>query len=682
MGKKKILFLILLPSLFFFTGTLLAANTMSNDMPTPTVTPLPVATPPAVQPTSPPPSSPEPEEPRIKVTVPEIPDIYEKTPYTPTGVTVIVRVFESGTNKAISGATVKWYGVNYTTGATSDQRGEARLKWVPLGEAKIRCSAAGHEYNSKIVWVESGSKVQYFDIYLNKTAKNVPAAEMPVTTVTPTGKKPQAEGKASISGIVYDKVTRKPIRQAAVKAFNAGYRQDLIKDVKTDQNGRYTVDNCPLDAAIRISYGKTGYVQQDITRYIPKTATVYTQDIYLDKGKVEAKKPKKEKAKDKNKKKPESTEMVKKSLPSRRTDLAVTDFTIDGRPMDWDPSMEIGDGNHILQVKIKNNGPDEASGPARLEYLLDGASFASQDVVIGPRGEEIAVPQTTKTFEVGTYLLTAFVTPVPDDIDDTFDNNFKEGTVSLYTPPPVTPPPPLSEIRRVGLEITRFMVNTYDVNRNPRVEINPPVPKFFVTVRNNGPEELSGESKPKLTLFKDGASFHQQAFDMGPIGSSVEIPPIEQSFEEGTYTISAFVEVIPPDYAISREGSADFGRVTFVTAPPPPPPIPPGEPMSQTDLEMARFTVNDQPVNNNPTIQLVGNDPINILAVVKNNGSAESRGTSHIEILKDGQFFGSTDQRVAGINVESPFPMTVLFQPGVYELRATINPNSADDIDN
>ncbi len=256
-SKKGIFFLIAVLLSFFLSGSVFAGY--SNDTPVPTITTPPptVISPPKTPPSPPPPAPPprtpkEPEQPRIKVNVPRIPDAYEITPTSLTGADVIVKVLEAGAKKAISGAVVKWYGINYTTGGVTDNRGEAKIGRVPPDEAKITVSAEGYDSNSKVVRVKSSIKTQYFDIYLNKTAGIVRSSEMPptVTTAPPV----DTEKKVSISGIVYDKVVKKPISGASVKLTGTGPGQNVINKKSSDGSKRNKIPGRPSGVTVKLIY--------------------------------------------------------------------------------------------------------------------------------------------------------------------------------------------------------------------------------------------------------------------------------------------------------------------------------------------------------------------------------------------------------------------------------------------
>ncbi len=835
MNRKSKVFLIFVLSLFFLSGVVFAEY--SNDVPTPTVVTPPKAS-------TPPPAPKEPKGPPIKITVPQIPDTYETTTPTLAGANVIARVLESGTKKAISGATVKWYGAKYATGGITDSRGEARIGQVTLGEAKITASARGYVSNSKTVRVKSSTRVQYFDIYLNKTAGIAPSSEMPPTPMV-TPKKPESEGKAAVSGTVYDKATRQPISGAAVKAYNAGYRQDLIKDVKTDRSGRYTIDNCPLDAAIKIVYGKSGYTLQDIPRYIPKVATVYTQDVYLERGKVETKKPKEDEGSGEKRGdigttqraleeerinvgivsaklgetelagdyiqlpygwwplyikyrnlgpanardvRPtyvitdytsftERSDVIEQKLLLRRNedekchkmlyfhpglhdiyveacgwtfytdspqtetdysdnsreavvyfydsgnegadlDIELSRFDIDGVPVSSQPTLDIGDGEHIINVQFINYGPQQATGPTSVTVVKDYDEVIYSDEIPASEINEIESIGIPYHFAPGRYHLYCrllrnesdfdirdneensnvkthgYVTftgelPITREMLDTIERlrpvleRRLEGTVITPQDEPAESEPAESESAEseptaqppqhlwTEFEVKSFTVEGQPVENNPTMGVGDGRLLLKIAIKNNGPDEP--DRAANVYIRKNGRDAdlrHEYISTERP----AELELLMSPFEVGQCRLEVFVEPPPGHLDSNMVNNTKGGTLTLTRGP-----SPSGRESHQTEIGLVGFNVEGQPITDNPVIQIADNQPVSLSFTAINNGPDDANDSCTINLSGVGLSGSQEIDLRRRVNVLMGNSTQRNFAFGSYNFTATIDPAAGDE---
>ncbi|MDP3789340.1 MAG: carboxypeptidase regulatory-like domain-containing protein [Candidatus Omnitrophota bacterium] len=680
MNRRGKVFLIAVLSLFFLSGIVFAEY--SNDVPAPTV----IIPPKTSTPPPPPPAPEETEQPKIKVTVPQIPDSYETTTPTLTGATVIVRVFESETKKAISGATVKWYGTKYATGGITDSRGEARIVQVMPGDAKITASARGYENNSKTVRAKSSTKVQYFDIYLSKSTKIVPSAEMPGSVVvTPM----DTESRASISGIVYDKATKKPMGGVSVKLAGTGPGQNVINETSSDGNGRYTITGCPPGTAVKLIYSKEGYNKEEMTRYIAKTATSYRQDAYLGKGAVEAKKPEKTKE-------PERKVGTLKSGPGiHGTDLELIRFTLNGQPVPNEGGIIIespADNNVEFRAHAVNSGPARTTTESVLYFARSSYNGSEiNDFPIDLQGEPGRLVEGSQMYIMppGEYRAGAFVLPGEGnegggdvDTDPDLMNNSIVGTVKLIAR---SGQADAEHPRSTDLAVTTFSINGQPIHDNPIFHLNLDNQdlNLALSIVNNGPDEGTGEAS--FFVYFEGTNEGPAHVDLTRVGVPISDQMGMPRFPEGTYDIGAELAVPFGDTDPDLSNNTDSGKITVIYDD-----IPGrGEPEHDEDLrpkgdaELVSFTVEDQPVENNPVIDFPADGrPPRFTISVRNNGPAEADEKTRICMFQGGVFVYATEPiDLAPVGAVLFHTVSIAgIQPGQHVFKATLGvPWGLDD---
>ncbi len=89
-----------------------------------------------------------------------------------------------------------------------------------------------------------------------------------------------AQTEATVSGRVYNAGSNNPIRRARVILTASGF----IGSDMTDENGRYSIDDCPVDHEIELFCRKVGYKPFNTTLPVlteVTTLTAYTYDIPL-----------------------------------------------------------------------------------------------------------------------------------------------------------------------------------------------------------------------------------------------------------------------------------------------------------------------------------------------------------------------------------------------------------------
>lgn len=110
-----------------------------------------------------------------------------------------------------------------------------------------------------------------------KLSLTIPAA---ILTVFLAAGGSYAQTEATVSGRVYNAGSNKPIHRARVILTASGF----IGSDMTDENGRYSIDDCPVDHEMELFCRKVGYKPFNTTLPVlteVTTLTAYTYDIPL-----------------------------------------------------------------------------------------------------------------------------------------------------------------------------------------------------------------------------------------------------------------------------------------------------------------------------------------------------------------------------------------------------------------
>ncbi|MBN3038688.1 MAG: hypothetical protein JW869_04635 [Candidatus Omnitrophica bacterium] len=195
-------------------------------------------------------------------------DQYDKTihPDVVSGPKILVKVVKAGTTVGVPGADVALTKGSFGTAALTDQNGNTRFSGITEGMYKVCCSAKGYTEASQYIKVIA---VDY---------------EQPFYISVAEEKSALSSGTVSISGKVFDDMSRQPIEQALVELVTDGYPKETLKQTTTDKEGKYKIDDCPINTPLRIICSKEGYRTNDIYQCF-STAYSYTQEIPLEKTK-------------------------------------------------------------------------------------------------------------------------------------------------------------------------------------------------------------------------------------------------------------------------------------------------------------------------------------------------------------------------------------------------------------